>query len=149
MVGRQLNRASIRKRHQRLHDTFTESLRSDDRRHAVILHRTGKYLRRTGGIAIYQHNHRDLQAVSILSVVCLLRALLICHGQDPSAIFQDIIRHRDNRRHLAARVVPQIDDQALHALALQFLDLGFKLISSHTVKLHNGNISDLFIQHLA
>ena len=87
--------------------------------------------------------------MSILSVVCLLRALLICHGQDPSAIFQDIIRHRDNRRHLAARVVPQIDDQALHALALQFLDLGFKLIRSHTVKLRNGNISDLIIQHLA
>ena len=148
MGNRQLHHAAVRELECILDNAFSECRRSDNRSDAVISDCSREDFCRTCRIFIDQHDewNRD-RGIAVAGILFPFSIFILCIHDE--SLRQDLAQGVTDCRHEAARIAAQIDDQALHALALQFLDLGFKLISSHTVKLHNGNISDLFIQHLA
>ena len=78
-------------------------------------------------------------------------SVLIRGGYQHTAQFvfrQHISHHLHNCIQDSSRIVPEINDQLLHALRLQILHRILKLLAGHAVKLHHIDITHMIRQHL-
>ena len=131
-----------------LHDTLAVGGGAHQRCPVIILHRTGKDFRSAGTVAVDQHGHGQGKIVFRIGGCFFPVAVFILRVYQQS-LRQDLIQHLDHRVQAAARIIPQVDDQLFHALALQILQRIVELICRHLVEFHHIDIADLVIQHFA
>ena len=97
-----------------LHRALAERARADHGRALVVLQRAGHDFRGRGRAAVDQHDHRlALGQVAGAGVEALGLLGVAAAGRDDLAPLQERVRHRDRLIEQAARIVAQVEDEAL------------------------------------
>ena len=99
-------------RHDRLHRTFAERARADERRALLILQRTGDDFRGRSRTAVDQDDDRlALSQIARVGIEALGLLGITAAGGDDLALVQERIRDRNRLIEQATRIVAQIDDE--------------------------------------
>jgi len=105
----------------RLDECLAERRFTNDERAIVILQRTRHNFRGAGAAAIRQRHHRNVQVIARFRGTVILVGIRHAPARvhDHRAARQEPVGDLDRLIQRAARIVPQIEDQPLHALTLQ------------------------------
>src|SRR5579864_9169230 len=126
--GRDLDRAAIRQRINRLHYALAEGSCADKYACARILYGARGDLRGTGGELVDQHSQRPRRDRDVLSVKRRERLGATVNRHDRS--FGNKERgHVDGRIKVAAAIVAQIKNDALDALVVELLHRARELLT--------------------
>ena len=108
---------------QALHGALAEGLAADHHAQAVVLDGAGENLRGGGRVAVHDHSQRAVPQGAVVGILVDVRpAVEIGDLHDRPGFHEQAGEfHRFLQR--AAAVVAQIDDQAVHALGLEFADV--------------------------
>src|SRR5205085_8405342 len=112
-----------------LHEALAEGYLADDEAAPVILNRPGDDLRGRGRVAVDEDDERVIYGVVervLVDVVVILVAA--AHRDDGLAAPDEAARHLDRLVEQAAGVVPEVEDELLHALVAQILERGTQLV---------------------
>ena len=142
----QLHRTSIRELADALNDSLSISGGSHNRSNLIILHSSGKNLRCTGAVLIYQHCQRNVdRGVSVTLHLLFFPIFVLCiHDQ---SFGQNLAQHIAHRRKHPTWIVTKIHDQLLHAFCLKIFVSILKLLGCHHGKLCNSQIPYRILQH--
>src|SRR5262245_17963116 len=142
---------ALPKRDDGLHRSLAERARSDDGRALVILQRAGDDFRRRGRAAVDQDDDRlALGDVAGPGVEALGLVGVAAAGRDDLALLEEGIRHRNGLVEQAARVVAQVDDEALQLVARlvhHLVDRAPHAFGGLFVELADADIGDVVAFH--
>ena len=145
ICGRNLDCRAIGQRVHGLYNALSERLRADERANLRILHGSGENFRCARGIAVYQNSQRYFQLIFAVALIFRLFAAAVDHVENKS-FRKDLSCHIDADIDIAARVVPEVDDQAFDVFTLQIGKSFPELIGGYAFKAGNFDITDIIIK---
>jgi hypothetical protein len=143
---RDLERAvAVRQRRNRLHGPLPEAVVvADDHRAAVVLQRARDDLRGRGAPVVHQHDHRQgrVRLLGVRGEAHVLVADPPLRVDHQLAVLDELLGHLDRGREEPARVVPEVEDQGLHALLAQLLQGDLEVVAGLLLELPEADVAD-------
>ena len=147
MLRGELHRRAVAERHYKLDDALAVARGSDQLCAAKVAIGTGKDFRAARRAAVNQNDGRHIDLVSVGRIVLLSHAVTP-RRVDQKAVRKHVVKHLDARIHHAARVVAEVNDQALHALLLKIVHRFLKLFRGNRIELEDADVANLIVPHL-
>ena len=132
-----------------MHKPLAERAATDDGSAVVILHRTGEDLRGGGREVIDKHDQGHVfesPGTVCRSLITGVRTAFGVHDQ--LAAGEELIRHADGLLHIAAGVLPEIDDEGGGTLRLEVRESGDELLIGRLAELIDAHETDLVFRLL-
>ena len=132
-----------------LHRALAEAGLPDDERAVVILERAGDDLRRGSRAAVDQHDHRVV-GLGALGDGFLHVALrwIVRRGRDDHAARQEGVRDAHRLVEQAARVVPQVEDEAAHiTLSMELRERALHILEGVALEALDLDVADVAAEH--
>ncbi len=147
----QLQPFTVAQRHHLLHRALAEALGTHDHAAALVLQRAGDDFRRGGAAAVDQHHERHVGSDRLAAGgEAHLGVGQAPFGVDHQAALQEGVGHGDGGLQHAARVVAQIEHQALQrAVALHAANGVVDLLAAAALELADPQVAVARFQHFA
>src|SRR4030095_6961907 len=129
--GGEADGAVVRDRNDRLHRALAERLGAQHDRTVLVLPCAGYVFRGRGGSAVDQDDDRlAVHQVAGFGVPALRLLALAAAGRDDLALVHEIVADGNRLVEQPARIVAQVEHQALHLALGRFLELGDGLLEA-------------------
>src|SRR2546426_7998385 len=149
--GRQAQRRAVVERQDGLHRALAEGLRAEDEGALVVLERARDDLRGAGAPAVHQHDHREVgPRAGLVREVLLFLVLEPAVGVDDEARVEEEVGHLDRLGEEAARIVAQVEDQALEParLLVEALERPLEVVVGALLELRHAHVAVALVEHL-
>ena len=125
-----------------LYQPLSEGAPAHDDAAVLVLDGTGEDLRRRGTILIDEHRHGALEELGMaVGVVFTPRSLAPLCIDNHVALAEKLVDDHHSGLQIAPAVVLQVDDEAVHTLALQFLHGRHELLVGGGPEVADADIS--------